>query len=340
MGSKGVGEIKIMPNGDGYEAMILAAPDSDWGGVLKSKKFDTKDAAQAWAEKEVYGTRNIVVFDPESIINSVKRDGEVVFKKETTNALADQGFTTNNPARLGKKEFWSGEVDLRDLQINEVHPYDVAEGSDFHHSLYFSPQAQERMKSGESTFFWIDKDSGKVNVEWRETYDAKTKKKIIDAIERQVVFKKEATNALADHEFAVTALKHDDTAAAKAAVMAGRENALMPATPAKVTSQIAGDDFPSRLRSIVESDRFVLTEQKMRGDRAEEFLFRAKGAEDWPELKRADVYEGKTYERGGSWYNPEIATVETIKEADGSFYQSAELKPVGANRYRRRNAMT
>ena len=38
-----------------------------------------------------------------------------------------------------------------------------------------------------------------------------------------VVFKKEATNALADQEFAVTALKHDDTAAAKAAVMAGRE---------------------------------------------------------------------------------------------------------------------
>jgi hypothetical protein len=39
----------------------------------------------------------------------------------------------------------------------------------------------------------------------------------------EVVFRKQATNALADQEFAVTALKHDDTAAGKAAVMADKK---------------------------------------------------------------------------------------------------------------------
>ena len=85
MGAQGVGEIKVMPKGDGYEAMILAASDSDWGGVLKAKTFDTKEAAQAWANQQVNGTRNIVLFDPKHI-TSTKRDGV------PTNAMIDADF--------------------------------------------------------------------------------------------------------------------------------------------------------------------------------------------------------------------------------------------------------
>jgi hypothetical protein len=41
----------------------------------------TEAEAVAKAEEKIRGTRNIVVFDPDSIINTVKRDGEEVFKK-------------------------------------------------------------------------------------------------------------------------------------------------------------------------------------------------------------------------------------------------------------------
>ena len=59
------------------------------------------------------------------------------------------------------KEFWSGCVSLLDGKIEEVHTYEEAEKCDFHHSLYFSAQALDRMEIGESAFFFVE--NGKVN---------------------------------------------------------------------------------------------------------------------------------------------------------------------------------
>lgn len=54
------------------------------------------------------------------------------------------------------KEFWSGCVSLIDGKIEEVHPYKEAQRCDFHHSLYFSAQALDRMDTGDSAFFFIE----------------------------------------------------------------------------------------------------------------------------------------------------------------------------------------
>jgi len=59
------------------------------------------------------------------------------------------------------KEFWSGCVSLLDGKIEEVHTYEEAEKCDFHHSLYFSAQALDRMEIGESAFFFVE--NGEVN---------------------------------------------------------------------------------------------------------------------------------------------------------------------------------
>ena len=60
---------------------------------------------------------------------------------------------------------WSGCACALDGYVEEVHTYKEAEREDFHHSLYFSPEAAERISNGESVFFWID--DGKVQTEWR-----------------------------------------------------------------------------------------------------------------------------------------------------------------------------
>lgn len=65
------------------------------------------------------------------------------------------------------RQFWSGCVSLIDGAVEEVHPYEVAEASGFHHSLYFSPAAQERMHDGDSAFFWVARDDGAIEGEWR-----------------------------------------------------------------------------------------------------------------------------------------------------------------------------
>ena len=54
------------------------------------------------------------------------------------------------------KEFWSGCVSLIDGKIEEVHTYEEAQRCDIPHSLNFSAQALDRMKTEESAFFFVE----------------------------------------------------------------------------------------------------------------------------------------------------------------------------------------
>ena len=62
-------------------------------------------------------------------------------------------------------DIWCGCASPVDGFIEETHSYEEAQREDFHHSLYFSIEAAERISNGESTFFWIE--DGKLQTGWR-----------------------------------------------------------------------------------------------------------------------------------------------------------------------------
>ena len=76
----------------------------------------------------------------------------------------------------GKVNIWCGCANPLDGYVEEVHSYAEAQNADFHHSLYFSVEAAERINNGESVFFWID--NGILNADWRESISEKLKRKI------------------------------------------------------------------------------------------------------------------------------------------------------------------
>jgi len=80
------------------------------------------------------------------------------------------------------KPFWSGAYDFIDGFIYEVYPYETAEESDFHHSMYFSNKAVAKMAKEEWGFFWMD-DRG-LNTMWRNGEDAP--KQVQKSIMKQV----------------------------------------------------------------------------------------------------------------------------------------------------------
>ncbi len=67
------------------------------------------------------------------------------------------------------RPFWSGAVSLLDGAVEETHTYAEAEAGGFHHSLYFRPATCERMSEGLSAFFWVDRDTGELHGDWRDT---------------------------------------------------------------------------------------------------------------------------------------------------------------------------
>jgi hypothetical protein len=86
-GSRGVAGGKILDvskDGGRWKATISNPGPQRFGvgGGNMSRYFDTEDAAKAWAESETKGTRNIVVFDPDSTIRKVKRDGKLVHERD------------------------------------------------------------------------------------------------------------------------------------------------------------------------------------------------------------------------------------------------------------------
>lgn len=102
--------------------------------------------------------------------------------REIINLIEDRGGL--NPANAGVykgRKFWSGAFDTRDGYIIEVHSYEQAEASDFHHSLYFKPSTCEMMEDDAAQFFWIDR--GQIQTLWRGGAAAP---KIIAAIRSQI----------------------------------------------------------------------------------------------------------------------------------------------------------
>jgi len=57
--------------------------------------------------------------------------------------------------RTGER-FWIGSVNVYDGEIEEVHTYEHAYNSDFHHSMYFSQPQLEKIDNEECMVFWID----------------------------------------------------------------------------------------------------------------------------------------------------------------------------------------
>lgn len=62
--------------------------------------------------------------------------------------------------------FWCGCINRYDGQIEETHTYEEASACDFHHSLYFSDNAAEKIDQEEYLFFWIQ--DGKVYADWKD----------------------------------------------------------------------------------------------------------------------------------------------------------------------------
>ena len=82
--------------------------------------------------------------------------------------------------RTGKK-FWIGCANTLDGYIEEVHTYEEAERSDFHHSFYFSPNMLEKISNEECMVFWVDEFG--INGEW--THGA-IPQNIINEIHQQI----------------------------------------------------------------------------------------------------------------------------------------------------------
>lgn len=89
-------------------------------------------------------------------------------------------LSPKNGGSINGRRFWSGSVSLLDGKIEETHTYEEAEDRDFHHSMYFTPQAQERMSADESAFFTVD-ENGKIS-----GWSTEIPPKIIAEIQRQL----------------------------------------------------------------------------------------------------------------------------------------------------------
>lgn len=126
--------------------------------------------------KKIIGEKGASNLDRAEESNRRMKDLEVAKEME---AMAGKPVNKNQGIFRGKR-FWSGEVNLMDGVIEEVHSYEVAEKADFHHSHYFSAQAIERMSNEDSAFFWIQ--DGEIKGNWRNSIDNEIKSKILSQI--------------------------------------------------------------------------------------------------------------------------------------------------------------
>lgn len=93
----------------------------------------------------------------------------------------------DNPAQFEGEPFWSGSVSLIDGVIEEVHSFEEAEAWDFHHSLYFSLEQQEKMDSDENAFFTVEKRKGKIEINtWRDDIPDKIIRRIREQIKPNI----------------------------------------------------------------------------------------------------------------------------------------------------------
>jgi len=73
------------------------------------------------------------------------------------------------------KKFWIGVVNLLDGEIEEVHSYEEAERTDFHHNFYFSDSALEKIEDEEWAIFTAEKDK---IMDWTTKFSDEIKRKI------------------------------------------------------------------------------------------------------------------------------------------------------------------
>jgi hypothetical protein len=83
------------------------------------------------------------------------------------------------------RKYWSGAVNQLDGVIEEVHTYQEAESSDWHHSFYFSLNAIEKMKDDEWLFFCVRED-GDIDLEWRSVPNNFHELRLSNIIEGQI----------------------------------------------------------------------------------------------------------------------------------------------------------
>lgn len=84
------------------------------------------------------------------------------------------------------KPIWSGVISKLDNLIEESYPFSTARDNDFHHSFYITPQGQERMRNGESQFFFVTEGKdGKTKVEtaWRDDKDVDLEKALSELLD-------------------------------------------------------------------------------------------------------------------------------------------------------------
>ena len=88
----------------------------------------------------------------------------------------------NNSAYWQGMRFWCGCINRNDGQIEETHTYEEAAACDFHHTLYFSDNAAEKIDLEEYLFFWIQ--NGKIIADWKNSAASWQ----IAEIEKQIFF--------------------------------------------------------------------------------------------------------------------------------------------------------
>lgn len=98
--------------------------------------------------------------------------------------IAKENLAHKNVASFKGRPFWSGCVNILDGTIEETHTYQTALRWDFHHSMYFSMGAIERMEEGESIFFWVD-EQGIHSWPFNEKLGDPD---LINKIKRQIIF--------------------------------------------------------------------------------------------------------------------------------------------------------
>ena len=93
----------------------------------------------------------------------------------------------NDTFMFNGKGAWSGSVNPLDGVIEETHSYDEAQENDFHHSFYFSDSILDKMNSGDSLFFFVDKD-GNIEIDPMERGDDRpfNEQFVIEQIRKQI----------------------------------------------------------------------------------------------------------------------------------------------------------
>lgn len=148
--------------------------------------------ADALSESKNISIYNSLIDSIQSIIDGIDSQKKL-FMPESLTEMLEQWYKPFDAVRqydsvtFNGKPFWCGSVSLLDGVIEEVHTYEEAQSTDFHHSMFFSEEQLEKMQDGDNAFFWVD--NGKVQGDWRDRIPAE----IIDKIREQIVPRKVTT---------------------------------------------------------------------------------------------------------------------------------------------------